>query len=263
MRRRRRAPRRRRASTSRWCRCPSLGPLRRAARRATRTRVLPPDVPTLAVEAGTTFGWERWADDAVGIDRFGASAPGDRVLAELGFTPEHVAERARQLLDDLEELRMTDADHRLAAAARRSGQSPWLDNLRRGWLTGGELAALGRPGHPRAHVEPVDLPEGDQLRHRLRRAVRRPHRRRHRRSTTPTGTSSSTTSRAPSPSCARSTTSSDGVDGYVSVEVAPDLARDTAGTEAAARELHERDRRAQPLREDPRHRRGPRRRSER
>ena len=32
----------------------------------------------------------------------------------------------------------------------------------------------------------------------------------------------------------------DGVDGYVSVEVAPDLARDAAGTEAAARELHER-----------------------
>jgi transketolase len=66
--------------------------------------VLPPDVPTLAVEAGTTFGWERWADDALGIDRFGASAPGARVLAELGFTPEHVAERARQLIDDLEDL---------------------------------------------------------------------------------------------------------------------------------------------------------------
>jgi transketolase len=65
--------------------------------------VLPAEVPTLAVEAGTTFGWDRWADDAVGIDRFGASAPGDRVLAELGFTPEHVAERARALLEELEE----------------------------------------------------------------------------------------------------------------------------------------------------------------
>jgi transketolase len=63
--------------------------------------VLPPDVATLAVEAGTTFGWDRWADDAVGIDRFGASAPGERVMAELGFTPEHVAERARQLIEDL------------------------------------------------------------------------------------------------------------------------------------------------------------------
>ena len=64
--------------------------------------VLPADVPTLAVEAGTTFGWERWADDAVGIDHFGASAPGDEVLARLGFTAEHVADRARSLLEDLD-----------------------------------------------------------------------------------------------------------------------------------------------------------------
>ena len=65
--------------------------------------VLPPAVPTLAVEAGTTFGWDRWADDAVGIDQFGASAPGDRVLAEMGFTADHVAERARALLEELED----------------------------------------------------------------------------------------------------------------------------------------------------------------
>ncbi|MGV3759184.1 MAG: transketolase-like TK C-terminal-containing protein, partial [Actinomycetota bacterium] len=66
--------------------------------------VLPPEVPTLAVEAGVPLGWERWADDVVGIERFGASAPGDRVLAELGFTPENVAERAQQLIDELEEI---------------------------------------------------------------------------------------------------------------------------------------------------------------
>jgi len=70
---------------------------------AYQDEVLPAEVPTLAVEAGATFGWERWADDVVGIDRFGASAPGDRVLAELGFTPDAVAERARQLIDELEE----------------------------------------------------------------------------------------------------------------------------------------------------------------
>jgi len=64
--------------------------------------VLPPEVPTLAVEAGVSYGWDRWADDVVAIDRFGASAPGERVLAELGYTPENVAERARQLLDELE-----------------------------------------------------------------------------------------------------------------------------------------------------------------
>jgi transketolase len=64
--------------------------------------LLPADVPILSVEAGISLGWDRWADDHVAIDRFGASAPGDRVLAELGIIPEHVAERARALLRDLE-----------------------------------------------------------------------------------------------------------------------------------------------------------------
>jgi transketolase len=64
--------------------------------------MLPPEVPTLSIEAGSSFGWERWADDSVAIDRFGASAPGERVLAELGFTAENVAERARQLIHELE-----------------------------------------------------------------------------------------------------------------------------------------------------------------
>ncbi|MCB0977392.1 MAG: transketolase, partial [Acidimicrobiales bacterium] len=64
--------------------------------------VLPAEVPTLAVEAAATFGWERWADEAVGIDRFGASAPGGTVLTELGIDPSHVAEVAQQLLDDAE-----------------------------------------------------------------------------------------------------------------------------------------------------------------
>jgi len=66
--------------------------------------ILPPEVPALSVEAGSSFGWERWADDSVAIDHFGASAPGDRVLAELGFTAENVAYRARQLILELEDL---------------------------------------------------------------------------------------------------------------------------------------------------------------
>ncbi len=60
--------------------------------------VLPPGVPTLAVEAGTSFGWERYADDVVAIDRFGASAPGATAMSEFGFTSEHVTERALALL---------------------------------------------------------------------------------------------------------------------------------------------------------------------
>jgi transketolase len=63
-----------------------------------RMSVLPPGCPTLAVEAGVRFGWERYADDVVSIDRFGASAPGDLVMRELGITPDHVVERALALL---------------------------------------------------------------------------------------------------------------------------------------------------------------------
>ena len=62
-----------------------------------RAAVLPAGVPVLSVEAGTTFGWDRYADDALGIDHFGASAPGDVVLAEFGFTAENVADRAAAL----------------------------------------------------------------------------------------------------------------------------------------------------------------------
>ncbi|MGH9027041.1 MAG: transketolase [Acidimicrobiia bacterium] len=63
-----------------------------------RDSVLPPGVPRLAVEAGASFGWERYADDVVAIDRFGASAPYKTIFEHLGFTPENVADRARALL---------------------------------------------------------------------------------------------------------------------------------------------------------------------
>ncbi|WP_320673279.1 transketolase [Patulibacter defluvii] len=65
-----------------------------------RQSVLPVELPSVSVEAGVTLGWERYVDAAVGIDRFGASAPGGQVLEQLGITPAAVAERARQLLGD-------------------------------------------------------------------------------------------------------------------------------------------------------------------
>ena len=61
-------------------------------------RVLRPDLPSLSVEAGSTMGWRRWADEAVGIDRFGSSAPGATVMEKLGISADAVAERARALL---------------------------------------------------------------------------------------------------------------------------------------------------------------------
>ncbi len=63
-----------------------------------REELLPPGVPVLSVEAATTFGWERYADDSIGIDRFGVSAPGDEVLQRLGISLDHVLHRARRLV---------------------------------------------------------------------------------------------------------------------------------------------------------------------
>ena len=60
--------------------------------------VLPQGVPALSVEAGSTHGWHRWADDALGIDDFGASAPGDEVMRNLGMTVQQVRSRALALL---------------------------------------------------------------------------------------------------------------------------------------------------------------------
>jgi len=53
------------------------------------------------VEAGATLGWWKYVGqdgDVIGLDRFGASAPGPTVLAELGFSAENVAERAKALV---------------------------------------------------------------------------------------------------------------------------------------------------------------------
>ncbi len=67
-----------------------------------RDRVLPPSIRArLAVEAGVTQGWERYVGDqgdVIGIDHFGASAPGPVVMREYGFTVEHVCQRALALL---------------------------------------------------------------------------------------------------------------------------------------------------------------------
>ena len=65
---------------------------------AYRQSVLPPGLPTVAVEAGVSLGWERYAQKVVGLDRFGASAPYPEVYEKLGFTPERVAEALEALL---------------------------------------------------------------------------------------------------------------------------------------------------------------------
>jgi transketolase len=66
-----------------------------------KSSILPAGVPRLAVEAGSMQGWWKYAGldgDVIGLDRFGASAPGPKVMAELGFSAENVAARAKKLV---------------------------------------------------------------------------------------------------------------------------------------------------------------------
>ncbi len=67
-----------------------------------RNEVLPPEVTKrVSMEAGITLGWERYVGPegrALGIDHFGASAPGEVNMENFGFTAEHVAEAAREVL---------------------------------------------------------------------------------------------------------------------------------------------------------------------
>src|SRR5271170_3314168 len=67
-----------------------------------RERVLPRGIrKRVTVEAASPIGWHRWAGDegaVIGVERFGASAPGQEVLDHLGFTPDRVAGAALRLL---------------------------------------------------------------------------------------------------------------------------------------------------------------------
>ncbi len=63
-----------------------------------RNEVLPAGTPVVSVEAGSTFGWSRWADRSVGIDRFGSSAPGDVAMAKLGITLDAVVSAVNDVL---------------------------------------------------------------------------------------------------------------------------------------------------------------------
>jgi transketolase len=70
---------------------------------AYRLAVLPPDIPLIAIEAGVSLGWKPYVGagiPVVGIDRFGASAPGEVVLSELGFNVENVVRQVTALLED-------------------------------------------------------------------------------------------------------------------------------------------------------------------
>jgi transketolase len=66
-----------------------------------QSKVLGDDLPVFTLEAGTTFGWDRFAANggtAIGIDRYGASAPAAVLAEKFGFTPESVASTIRDAI---------------------------------------------------------------------------------------------------------------------------------------------------------------------
>jgi transketolase len=66
-----------------------------------RRSVLPPHLPVIAVEAGATRGWWRYAGRSgavIGIDRFGESAPAGELFVHFGFTAERIAEAVRSTI---------------------------------------------------------------------------------------------------------------------------------------------------------------------
>jgi transketolase len=67
-----------------------------------RESVIPPSIRArIAVEAGSSQGWQRFVGDrgdVIGVNRFGASAPGEVLMREYGITVENVCERALRLL---------------------------------------------------------------------------------------------------------------------------------------------------------------------
>ena len=64
-----------------------------------KSKVFPHGIPVLSVEAGSTFGWSKYADHSIGIDRFGASAPGNVVMQKLGLSVQHVVDSAVALIE--------------------------------------------------------------------------------------------------------------------------------------------------------------------
>ncbi len=74
-----------------------------------RHQVVTPGIPLLAIEAGVSLGWKPYLDSpaagVIGVDRFGASAPGPIVMREYGFTVENVLDRVRALMRSKEEKR--------------------------------------------------------------------------------------------------------------------------------------------------------------
>src|SRR5262249_54123173 len=96
---------------------------------AYRESVLPKAMKKrVTVEAAARYGWERWAGDdgtIIGIDHYGASAPGATIMKNFGFTAEHVTSAALRLLgrNDEAEKEYGGDTANFAATAAHEGHS--------------------------------------------------------------------------------------------------------------------------------------------
>jgi len=68
-----------------------------------KKKVLPAEINArLAIEAGVSFGWQKWVGDAgdvLAVDRYGASAPGSKVFEEYGFTVSNIVKKAKSMIE--------------------------------------------------------------------------------------------------------------------------------------------------------------------
>ena len=60
--------------------------------------IIPNDTITVSIEAGSTFGWDKYADIKIGIDTFGTSAPAKDLKEYFGFTPELITKKIKEEL---------------------------------------------------------------------------------------------------------------------------------------------------------------------
>ena len=73
--------------------------------------MLPPDVPRVAIEAAHPMSWYKWVGAngvVIGLERYGASAPYERIYEELGFTVDRVVSTAKSLLVSATQARGAD-----------------------------------------------------------------------------------------------------------------------------------------------------------
>ena len=213
-----------------------------------RDQVLPPAVRArVSIEAAATLGWHRWVGDlgeVIGMSSFGASGTIEELYPHFGFTPERVAEAARAAIKraavENERTRtdqmstLADVNPQTEGTHRRRG-GVWLDQLGRSLVAGGELKRMveeeslhGVTSNPSIFEKSIlgtaDYDEAIEELARANKSAKEIY-----------DTLAVADVQAAADVLAVVHEQTGGRDGFVSLEVAPDLARDTDGTIEAAR----------------------------